>query len=220
MNSSGASRRPQTPGWAISAPSLLCAEGCTQPPTPPRPSVPLSPCPRPVPLCLDHGEGQGTPASSTPPHYPSANSPTDALHLLLGSQAPSRCRPANGRAASERKAPARPPAAPSASQKQGQSLSAFHHPCDRCCGAREGAEGTGVGGGEPCGRPHRYHAHGTPSPPPPRQALPWILSSVPLCHPHPHPHTESLNMLPAPATPAKRPNLSPLPLPGVSENAG
>lgn len=107
------------------------------------PSVALSLCPCPVlllppgslslfvPLCLDHREGQGTLASSSPLHRPSANSPADALHLLLGSQPPSRCRPANRKATAERKAEARPPAAPSASQKQGQSLSASRTRCMR-----------------------------------------------------------------------------------------
>lgn len=122
---------------SLSALLLLCAWSCMQA------SVPLTlPCPRLpagslslfVPLCLDHREGQGMLAASSRPHHPSANSPADALHLLLGSQPPSRCRPANRKATAARKAEARPPAAPSAPQKQGQSLSASRRGsvCSRC----------------------------------------------------------------------------------------
>lgn len=121
-------------------------------------------------------------------------------HLLLGSQPRSRCRPANRKAAAERKAPARPPSCSSAYRSRDKVFQLF--PTRQMLRGQRGGRGTGAGGGEPCGRPHRYHTQSTHTPLDPLQNL---TATSP-----PPPHTETLNMLPAPATPAWCPQPVPL----------
>lgn len=148
------------------------------PALPPSPPLLTQPLCLAGPLCLDHRAGQSTPASSILPHYLSANSPADSLHLLLGSQPPSRCHPANHKATAERKAPARPPAAPSASQKQGQSLSAFPNATD-AEGPERGQKGLGLGEVSPVEElTDTTRSHSVPSLLPPRP----ITGSSPTSH--------------------------------------
>lgn len=174
----------------------------------PCPSVIFSLCPHPVPLstlahsaslsgplCLNQRRaGQGRHASFIPPHYPSANSSADAQTPAPapGLPAAQQVPPSQSQSCCREKSPGQASSCSSAYRSRDKVFQLF--PTRQMLRGQRRGRGTGAGGGEPCGRPHRYHTRSTHTPLDPLQNL---TATSP-----PSPHTETLSMLPAPATPA------------------